>query len=144
MPDDPVRPAASTPEALHAIIADAFNRGDADAFLAAHEEGACVVVPPDGTWAHGLEEIRAATAPIIALRPHMTSVVYKTLRSSELALTQASWELDGTAPDGTRTRLSGIGTIVSRRGPDGAWRIVLDDPQSGAAAAAARVIFGRA
>ena len=72
----------------------------------------------------------------------MTSVVCKTLRSSELALTHASWDLDGTAPDGTRTQLSGTGTIVSRRGPDGTWRIVLDDPQSGAAAAAARVIYG--
>ena len=29
----PVRPAASTPEALHAIIVDAFNRGDVGAFL---------------------------------------------------------------------------------------------------------------
>ena len=73
----------------------------------------------------------AATAPIISLRPRMTSVVYKTLRSNELALTHASWDLDGTAPDGTRTQLSGTGTIVSRRGPDGTWRIVLDDPQSG-------------
>ena len=141
MSDDPVRPAASTPEALHAIIADAFSRGDVGAFLAAHEEGASVVVPPGG--AHGLAEIRAATAPIIALRPRMTSVVYKTLRSNELALTHASWDLDGTAPDGTRTRQNGTGTIVSRRGPDGTWRIVLDDPQSGAAAAAARVIDGR-
>jgi len=100
MSDDPVRPAASTPEALHAIIADAFSRGDVGAFLAAHEEGASVVVPPGGTCAHGLAEIRAATAPIIALRPRMTSVVYKTLRSNELALTHASWDLDGTAPDG--------------------------------------------
>jgi len=143
MSDDPVRSAASTPEALHAIIVDAFNRGDVDAFLAAHEEDASVVVPPGGTYAHGLDEIRAATAPIISLRPHMTSVVYKTLRSNELALTHASWDLDGTAPDGTRTQLSGTGTIVSRRGPDGTWRIVLDDPQSGSAAAAARVIYGR-
>ena len=103
MSDDPVRSAASTPEALHAIIVDAFNRGDVGAFLAAHEEGASVVVPPGGTCAHGLAEIRAATAPIIALRPRMTSVVYKTLRSNELALSHASWDLDGTAPDGTRT-----------------------------------------
>jgi ketosteroid isomerase-like protein len=139
----PVRPAASTPEALHAIIVDAFNRGDVGAFLAAHEEGASVVIPPAGTCAHGLDEIRAATAPIIALRPRMTSVVYKTLRSNELAFTHASWDLDGTAPDDTRTQLSGTGTIVSRRGPDGTWRIVLDDPQTGAAAAAARVIYGR-
>jgi ketosteroid isomerase-like protein len=127
MSDAPPRPAASTPEALHAIIADAFSRGDIDAFLAAYEEGASVVVPPDGTCAHGLDQIRAATAPIIALRPHMTSVACKTLRSSELALTHARWELDGTAPDGTRIQLSGTGIVVSRRGPDGAWRIVLDD-----------------
>src|SRR5947207_9169707 len=139
MSEAPARPAASTPEALHAIIADAFSRGDADAFLAAHEEGASVVIPPDRTCAHGLDEIRAATAPLIALRPRMTSVVYQTLRSGELALTQASWDLDGTAPDGTRTQLSGTGTIVPRRGPDGTWRIVLDDPERPAAAAAARV-----
>jgi ketosteroid isomerase-like protein len=119
MSDDPVRSAASTPEALHAIIVDAFKHGDVDAFLAAHEEDASVVVPPGGTYAHGLDEIRAATAPIISLRPHMTSVVYKTLRSNELALTHASWDLDGTAPDGIRTQLSGTGTIVSRRGPAG-------------------------
>src|SRR6185295_19143826 len=50
---------------------------------------------PDGTYAHGLDEIRAATAPIISLRPHMTSVAYKTLRSNELALTHASWDLGG-------------------------------------------------
>lgn len=119
MSEAPVRPTASTPEALHAIIVDAFKRGDVAAFLAAHEEGASVVIPPDGTCAHGLDEIRAATAPIITLRPRMTSVVYKTLRSNELALTHASWDLDGTAPDGTRTQLSGTGTIVSRRGPEG-------------------------
>jgi hypothetical protein len=62
MPDDPVRPAASTPEALRAVIAGAFSRGGAGAFLAAHEEGAGVVVPPGGTCAHGLDEIRAAAA----------------------------------------------------------------------------------
>jgi hypothetical protein len=107
MSDDPVRPAASTPEALHAIIADAFSRGDVGAFPAAHEDGASVAVPPGGTCAHGLAEIRSATAPVIALRPRMTSVVYKTLRSNELALTHASWDLDGTAPErgrcGSRT-----------------------------------------
>ncbi len=61
MSDDPVRPAASTAEALYAIIADAFSRGDVGAFLAAHEEGASVVVPPGGTCAHGLAEIRATS-----------------------------------------------------------------------------------
>ena len=49
MSGDPVRPAASTPEALHAVIADAFSRGDAGAFLAAREEGASVAVPPGGS-----------------------------------------------------------------------------------------------
>jgi hypothetical protein len=45
MSEAPVRSAASTPEALHAIIVDAFNRGGVGAFLAAHDEGASVVIP---------------------------------------------------------------------------------------------------
>jgi ketosteroid isomerase-like protein len=60
----------------------------------------------------------------------MRSVVVETLETDGLALTYASWELDGTGPDGGAVRLSGRGTIVSRRRPDGTWGIVLDNPMS--------------
>jgi hypothetical protein len=39
---------AHTPDELHAIIQDAINRADLDAFLDAHDDDATVVVPPAG------------------------------------------------------------------------------------------------
>jgi hypothetical protein len=45
-----------------------------------------------------------------------------------LALARARWELVGTASDGSPVHLTGNGTIVSRRRPDGTWGVVLDDP----------------
>ncbi len=108
----------------------AFTSGDLDAYANAHEEDATVVVPPDGRVVHGRAAIRAAAAPVFALRPTLTSVVQKKLETDGLALTHAHWTLLGTDADGNRTEWSGRGTIVSRRRPDGTWGIVLDDPLS--------------
>jgi ketosteroid isomerase-like protein len=60
----------------------------------------------------------------------LTSAVVKTLRAGDLALTHAMWELVLTATDGSRRQNTGRGTIVSQRGPDGTWRVMLDDPLS--------------
>jgi uncharacterized protein (TIGR02246 family) len=121
---------ARTPQALHAILEDAFNRGDLDALANAYDEDAAVVIPPEGQYVRGRDNIRAATAPVLALGPRFTSVVHKTLQTDGLALTHARWELLGTSADGRPVRLSGHGTIVSRRRPDGTWGIVLDNPLS--------------
>jgi uncharacterized protein (TIGR02246 family) len=116
------------PEQLNAAIARAFSAGDLDAFVALHTPDATVVPPPEGRTVHGLEAIRAATAPIFAMKPTMTSTVIKVVEGDGLALTHARWTLSATAPDGRPLELSGRGTIVSRRQRDGTWRIVIDDP----------------
>jgi ketosteroid isomerase-like protein len=122
---------ARTPEELHAAVEEAFNRGDLDACIGVYEDDATLVVPPDGRVAHGRDAIRAATAPLFAPAPRMTMTVLKKLEGGGLALTQGRWELAGTAADGSLLELSGRGTMVSRRRPDGTWGIVLDDPLSG-------------
>jgi uncharacterized protein (TIGR02246 family) len=121
---------ARTPDELSAIIQQAINRADLDAFLEAHDDHATVVVPPDGQTARGRNEIRAAIAPLLALAPEMTTVVVKKLETDDLALTHGRWRLAVTE-HGSRSELHGLGTMVSRRRPDGTWRIVLDDPLSG-------------
>jgi uncharacterized protein (TIGR02246 family) len=126
----PVRDPARRPEALNDLLADAFNRGDLDALVEIYDDGATLVVPPDGRSVRGRGEIRVATAPIFARQPHLTSVVIKTLRAGDIALTHAMWELVVSATDGSRTQHAGRGTIVSQRGPDGTWRVVIDDPLS--------------
>jgi uncharacterized protein (TIGR02246 family) len=126
----PVHTPARTPEALLAIIKQAFNRGDVHALADAYEDDAILAVPPDGCAVQGRDDIRAATAPWLALRPHMTIVVDRKLEADGLSLTHAHWTLTGTGPDGGLMELHGRGTCVARRQPDGTWRIVLDNPLS--------------
>jgi uncharacterized protein (TIGR02246 family) len=120
---------ARTPEEIQALIAAAFNAGDLDAFLQLHEEDATVVVPPDGDRVSGREAIRAAVQPTFALRPTIRNEVVDKLQSDGLALIHARWNLAGT-DDGQLVEMSGRAAVVSRRQPDGTWRIVLENPMS--------------
>jgi uncharacterized protein (TIGR02246 family) len=124
----PAMTTATTPEETHAAIAAAFNAGDLEAYVDAYEAGAVVLTPPEGRPARGLDEIRASAAPLFALEPTVEIDVIEKVESDGLALTLAHWRLAGTEADGTPVELSGRGSIVSRRQPDGRWLIVLDIP----------------
>jgi uncharacterized protein (TIGR02246 family) len=114
---------AHSPEEIHALIEAAFNAQDLDAFTALHETDATALVPPAGERVTGREAITAAVRPMIARRPRARIEVVGKIEGDGLALTYARWQLafDGEA-------MSGRGTIVSRRQPDGRWLIVLDNP----------------
>ena len=101
--------AAHSPEEIHALIEDAFNAGDLDAFLALHEEHAATFVPPDGRRVSGREAIRAALEPIFALRPNARIEVVGKLQADGLALTHA--RVNVVAGDGPeRLEVAGRGT----------------------------------
>jgi ketosteroid isomerase-like protein len=119
---------AHSPEETHALIAGALNSGNLDAFVDVYEQGAVLVVPPNGEHAHGREEIREAVKETFALEPTVTIEVVGKLEAEGLALTLGRWQLEGTDPDGNRVGLDGHGALVSRRGPDGSWRVLLDHP----------------
>jgi uncharacterized protein (TIGR02246 family) len=120
---------ARSPEEIHALIAAALNDGDGDAFTALHEPTATIVVPPDGRRAAGGEAIRVAIKAVLALRPVMRIEVVDKIQADGLALTHGRWKLTG-SDGGELLEISGLGTMVSRRQPDGSWRIVLDNPLS--------------
>ena len=121
---------ASSPTEVHARLAEAFSAGDMSAFLALHEPESTQVVPPDRRHVTGTEEIRRAVEPFLSMRPKFESEVVGVLESDGLAMTHALWRLEGTDRDGKPVTLAGLGTVVSRRQPDGSWRIVLDNPLS--------------
>jgi uncharacterized protein (TIGR02246 family) len=120
---------AHTPEEVHTLLAEAFSAGDRDALMELYENGATLIVPPEGRRVHGKDEIAAAVEPTFALRPQMRSDVVEKLESDGLAMTHAHWSMvatEGSEP----VELAGRGTIVSRRQPDGTWLVVLDNPMT--------------
>ena len=117
---------AATPEALHTIIEDGFNRYDVDAVVAAYEDDA-VLISPGGALALGRNDIRAATVQRMALQPKMSLVLVKKVEGDETAVTHGHWRMAITTPDGNRREMTGRGTLVCRRRRDGSWGIVLDD-----------------
>ena len=116
---------AHTPEQIHSLIAAAVNAGDLDAFVALHEDDAAVIVPPRGHRVSGADAIRAAVQPVFLLSPSVEIEVVGKLQTDDLAVTHARVRLHG-----PELEFAGRGTVVSRRQPDGSWRIVLDNPMS--------------
>lgn len=121
---------AHAPEELHALLEAAFNAGDLDAFVELHDDDATASVPPEGKRVSGKDALRTALTPMFALQPKARIEVTGKLEGATLALTHARWTLTVTDPDGAPVQMSGRGAIVSRRQPDGTWRIVLDNPMT--------------
>ncbi|MFD1151321.1 YybH family protein [Saccharothrix hoggarensis] len=91
---------ARTPDELPALFAEAFNAGDPSAL---YEPGA----EPDELAGH------------LALGAPMTVRLRKVVARGDLALLVVDWRV------GDET---GTATDVARRGPDGGWRYVIDNP----------------
>lgn len=49
----------------------------------------------------------------------------------DVALLSGRWALSATGPDGSPVRMTGTSQEVTRRGRDGTWRYVIDDPGMG-------------
>jgi uncharacterized protein (TIGR02246 family) len=117
-----------SPEDVMAAIAAAVNAHDLDAFMALHEPDAVVVVPPDGERASGHDDIRRVLEPLFASAPSTVIDLHGMLRSDGLAMSHSHFTVRLTRPDGEQVEKSGMGTVVTRRQPDGTWRIVFDYP----------------
>src|SRR3954453_17883154 len=120
---------ARAPEEIPELLARAMNAGDLDAFVELHEPGASTMVPTDGSVATGESELRAAVEPILALGPILDNEVLARLESDGLALIHTRWALTA-SEHGQVVELSGQRPIVSRRQPDGSWRILLENTLS--------------
>jgi len=64
----------------------------------------------------------AAVAEVYEVRPRH---VYTT---GDLALLIVDWVIDGTDSGGRAVHIEGTATDVARRGEDGRWRYVIDNP----------------
>lgn len=128
-----MRPLAERPEDVAPVFADRFNSGDPAAVAELYEQGA-VFVPDPGTPLTGADA-HAANARLMALGLPIKVAPRHVYTSGDLALLIVDWVIEGEAAEGP-VRVEGTATDVARRGPDGRWRYVLDNPFGTAASAA--------
>ncbi len=121
---------AKTPAELHAHFVHAMNAGDLEGLVALYREDSCLV-PPGGQPARGLKQIRAVLSMYVALRPTLTLNTRSITDNGDMALLSADWRLRGTTPDGSPFDDAGRSAEVARRGADGFWYYLIDDPNGG-------------
>jgi uncharacterized protein (TIGR02246 family) len=117
----------TTPADVIEAVADGLVAGDLERVISLYEPDA-TFAPEPGHSIRGRGAIRQALAAFIALKPQMTGEIEKVLIADNIALVQNRWALRGRQPDGTAVEMSGTSADVLRRGEDGRWRILIDDP----------------
>lgn len=119
---------AHNPTDVYATLLNAFNAGDIDATVACYEPKACFL-SRSGRAARGVAELREVYRATFSNKPRMKFHLRKVIPAGEdLALVVVEWRSKAVASDGEVRLWSGTATDVVRRQPDGAWKIVLDNP----------------
>ncbi|MHB9864551.1 YybH family protein [Streptomyces sp. YIM S03343] len=118
--------AVSDPARLPETFVEAFNAKDLAAIDRLFEPEAVRVLRP-GVVVTG-DGRRRATSSFLALGVPIRITVRHTYVYDDTALIIGDFVIDGTAQDGERIHLTGTATDVARRGPDGLWRYIIDNP----------------
>lgn len=114
------------PAAHPHVFAAAFNSGDPDAVELVYEPDG-VLMTETGAALSGRER-RAANAAIMALGPPIAVVPRSVSVNGDLALLIVDWAIAGRDAEGRPVDVRGTATDVARRGTDGLWRYVIDNP----------------
>lgn len=121
-----MRELADRPEEVPAVFAERFNSRDATALAQVYEDGA-VLVPQPGTPVTG-PDLHTANGRLQKLGVPISVRPRHVYRNGDLALLIVDWAIDGTGRDGRTVHVEGTATDVARRGSDGRWRYVIDNP----------------
>jgi ketosteroid isomerase-like protein len=92
-----------------------------------HYEPDAVLVPRPGLRLTGAQRV-AAHDHLLGFGVPMRATPRHTYVSGDIALLIVDWSLRGTTRAGEPVDLSGTATDVARRGADGQWRYVIDNP----------------
>lgn len=115
------------PAVLHEAFCNACNAGDLEALLTLYEAEA-VIAELTGELTTGTKAISDHIANLLSLRPSMRILSSRTVIAGDLAQSSSHWTCEAVTPDGSHIQLEYRGSELSRRQPDGSWRIVIDNP----------------
>jgi ketosteroid isomerase-like protein len=124
---------ASTPAATVERVSELLSQGRIDGLLELYE-GDAAFLPEPGRVVVGTASIRAELERFVALQPRITGSIENVIETRDTALVANRWQLEGTAPDGSRVDMAGTSADVLRRRPDGSWGVLIDNPWGAQAA----------
>ncbi len=105
----------------------AFATGSADAVDTFYEPGA-VLVPQPGAPVTGRSGRAAAYDHLLGFGVPMAAAARHLYVAGDIALAVVDWSMRGTARQGYPLDLRGTAADVLRRGADGRWRYVVNNP----------------
>ena len=118
---------ARSPREAVRLADEAFNRGDLEGMLAFYEDGAVMLFAP-GQMVSGKPALRDALRPLLGMNPTASHERVHVIVKDDIALWTSDWSVSGSANDGAPTSQRGRNATVFRRGPDGGWRVVIENP----------------
>ena len=119
-------PLATSAEQQPHVFAAAFNTGDPDAIERVYEHAGVLVSTP-GDPTSGTDR-RAANARMVSLGLPIEVEPRHVYTVDDIALLIVDWTIAGTTPEGEEINIRGTATDVARRGDDGTWRYIIDNP----------------
>lgn len=122
-------PKATTPEKTTEVFLHYFNQGNIDNLINAYYEKNGVVAESPGVVAQG-EALKSALTPYFNLKGKMSGTTRHTLINGDIALLILDWLLEYKDGKGNLVEYPGTSTDVVRKGTDGIWRCVIDNPHN--------------
>lgn len=126
MPPDSVHPTAEVDGHVAAYGA-AFATGSSVVVDRFYEPDA-VLVPQPGTPLTGASERLAAYEHLLGFGVPLVAGTRHLYVAGDIALSVVDWSMRGTARQGYPLDLSGVAADVLRRGVDGRWRYLINNP----------------
>ncbi|AFU03917.1 YybH family protein [Nocardia brasiliensis] len=103
-----------------------FNARDIEALTDLYEPAA-IVVPRPGQPVSGAG-MSTALAHFAGMATSMKATLRQAYTAGDIALLLIDWAMDGPPLEGQPVAMQGTATDVMRRGADGRWRYLIDNP----------------
>ena len=118
---------SSTPEGIVPALLAHLNSLDVETMLGSYEpEG--LIVDAAGVAHVGKEAIGRELSKYFSLGLQMSITQRHLFVAGDVAYLILDWSYIGTARDGTEINMVATATDIARRGPDGLWRYLIDNP----------------
>jgi ketosteroid isomerase-like protein len=118
---------ATEPEGITASLLERFNSGNVSAMMGLYAPGA-IFITESGQTLSDSRQIAAELQKFLGLGLPMVATARHIFVAGDIAQIVLDWSLDGRGSDDVDVHLEGTASDIARRGADGYWRYIIDNP----------------